>query len=410
MRGCRHQAIRVALLTVVAVLGGVGPAAAQLADSAWPCFQHDAQHTGRTDLIGPTNPKVLWSYKGRNRLVSTPAIGTDGTIYLGHGRNPLCAIEPSDGDEIWCTTRNLGTFADRSAPAVAADGTIYIGGRDNDLWSVAADGKTQWTFHIQTDGDVTTSPVVGDIDGLVYMGSDSLSAGYFYAMRPGPVADPAWLNILGGGLRNVSPALSHDGTVVYVTSSGVRLHAIDALTGIELWQIMLERRRNGARGPNYTPVVGEDGTIYVGFDEGLFAVNPDGSVAWKFSTGRRRIYSPPAIGHDGTIYFGAARRTDGMFFAVDADGKLVWSTPIEGRLVNTAPVVDGAGTVYVAANRTLYAFAGEGNGQGGAEVLWTLSSFSRRVFDSGTVIGDGVLYQGSRDTRLYAIGSAGQPG
>ena len=266
------------------------------------------------------------------------------------------------------------------------------------------DGTTQWTYHIKTDGDVTTSPIVGELDGLVYMGSDSLSAGYFYAMRPGPVADPAWLNILGGGLRNVSPALSHDGTVVYVTTSGFRLHAIDALTGVQLWDLVLERRRNGARGPNYTPVVGDDGTIYVGLDDGLFAVSPDGQLEWSFPTGRRRIFSPPAIGADGTLFFGAARRTDGMFYAIGADGVEKWSTPVEGRLVNTAPTVDGAGTVYLAAGKTLYAFHPEGDGQGGADIKWALTGFSRRLLDSGTVIADGVLYQGSRDTNLYAIG------
>jgi outer membrane protein assembly factor BamB len=396
---------RLVSLLLCVLLVTAAPAAAQLADSPWPCFQHDAQHTGRTDLVGPDDPTVRWRYKGRSRLVSTPAIGADGTIYLGHGRNPLCAIDPDDGSEIWCTTRNLGTFADRSSPAVAADGTIYIGGRDNDLWSVLPDGTTQWQFHIQTDGDVTTSPLVGMLDGLIYMGSDSLSAGYFYAMRPGPVADPAWLFVLGGGLRNVSPALSHDGSVVYVTSSGYQLHAIDALTGLEIWRTSLERRRNGARGPNYTPVVGDDGTIYVGLDEGLFAVNPDGSVRWRYPTGRRRIFSPPALGADGTLFFGAARRTDGMFFAVSADGELRWSAPVTGRLVNTAPVVDGEGTVYLAADRTLWAFHPEGDGNGGPDVKWTLSRFSRRVFDSGTVIGPGrTLYQGSRDTWLYAIG------
>lgn len=398
--------LRGAGLAAALVLAVSSPASSQLADSDWPCFQHDAQHTGRSELVGPEDPTVLWRYKGRNRLVSTPAIGEDGTIYLGHGRNPLCAIDPEDGGELWCTTNNRGTFADRSSPAVAADGTIYIGGRDNDLWSVDPGGTTLWRFHIQTDGDVTTSPVLGGPEGFVYMGSDSLSAGYFYAMRPGPVADPAWLSILGGGLRNVSPALSHDGTVVYVTSAGVFLHALDALTGIELWQLKLERRRNGARGPNYTPVIGADGTIYVGLDDGLFAVAPDGQQKWLFPTGRRRIFSPPALAADGTIYVGAARRRDGMLYAIHPDGTERWSTPVLGRLFNGAPVVDGAGTIYLAAERTLYAFHPEGDGAGGASIKWTLSNFSRRIFDSGTVIGDGVVYQGSRDTHLYAIGDA----
>ena len=406
MPGCLRSLGGIISCAAVLVAAAVAPATAQLANSPWPCFQHDAQHTGRSPLLGPQNPTVLWNYRTQARLYSVPAIGADGTIYLAHSRNPLCALDPADGSEIWCTTKNLGTFADRSSPAVAANGNIYTGGRDNDLWSVLPDGTTQWRFHVKTDGDITTSPIVG-LQGLVYMGSDSLSAGYFYAMNPGPVADPAWLNILGGGLRNVSPALSHDSTVIYVTTSGYRLHAIDALTGIDIWTTVLERRRNGRRAPNYTPVVGADGTIYVGFDEGLFAVRPDGTEKWSFPTGKRHVYSPPALGADGTIFFGAARRNDGMLYALAPDGTEKWSTAVSARLINTAPAIDGAGTVYLAADRTLFAFHPAGNGSGGAKVKWQLARFSRRVLDSGTVIAPGgMLLQGSRDAHLYALGDA----
>lgn len=204
--------LAVGALAGLASFTAAGAASTGLADSPWPVYAHDAQHTGRSQYDGPTNPRILWKYRGDHRLFSTPSIGADGTIYPGHGRNPLCALDPSDGREIWCTTENNGTSADRSSPAVAANGTIYMGGRDNDLWAVSPDGVVQWTFHVPTDGDVTTSPMIG-VDGTIYMGSDSLSAGYFYAMTPGPVASVRWLNVLGLGVRNVAPALNHDGSI-----------------------------------------------------------------------------------------------------------------------------------------------------------------------------------------------------
>lgn len=396
-------AFAVPLLTGLALPFIAVASSAGLADSPWPVYGHDAQHTGRSQYDGPKNPRVLWKYRGDHRIFSTPSIGADGTIYLGHGRNPLCALDPADGTEIWCTTDNDGTSADRSSPAVAANGMIYMGGRDNDLWSVHPGGKVQWTFHVPTDGDVTSSPMIG-IDGTVYMGSDSLSAGYFYGMAPGPVASVRWLNVLGGGVRNVSPALSHDGSTVYVTSAGHTLHALDAGSGVEIWRRKLERRANAQRGPNYTPVVADDGTIYVGLDEGLFAITPGGDVRWLHELARQRIQSPPAIGPDGAIFVVAARGADGVVLAITPDGTLEWSHELVGRMVNTAPVVDRSGVVYVAAWDELYAFAPHGDGRGGGTVRWQLA-FARRVFDAGPIIsGPGRILIGSRDRHLYALG------
>ncbi|HZR82753.1 MAG TPA: PQQ-binding-like beta-propeller repeat protein [Candidatus Binatia bacterium] len=400
------------------LIASPGAALAGLAQSAWPCFGHDAQHTGRSEFAGPSNPRVLWKYKSKNRLVSTPSVApleagqTLGDVYLGHSHYPLCRIDANDGSQLWCTTDNTGTFADRSSPAVGDDGSVYIGGRDNDLWwARATDGHVFDTFHIHTDGDVSTSPMIATTAGhdLILMGSNSLSAGFFYGMRqaPGPLLADQWLNVLGGGLANVSPALSQDGQVVYVSSAGKNLHAIDVNTGVELWRIKLEKKGNGVRAPNFTPVVGADGTIYVGFDKGLFAVTPDGNQKWLFSTDRRKMYSPPALGADGTIFFGAARRNDGMIFAVKDDGTQaaqLWSFPVKGRLINTQPIVDVNGVVYAVANRTLRAFDPAGNGQGGGKVIWE-RTFPRRVFDAGPILGGpGRIYVGSRDKFLYALG------
>ena len=39
-------------------------------------------------------------------------------------------------------------------------------------------------------------------------------------------------------------------------------------------------------------------------DDNLYAINPDGSLKWKFTTGVKCI-SSPAVGADGTIYVGS---------------------------------------------------------------------------------------------------------
>jgi outer membrane protein assembly factor BamB len=388
---------------------GAGPAA-----SAWPLFQHDAQHTGRSELDGPACNRVIWRWSGTDEFLSPPTVGADGTIYVGNARFPVCAIDPATGATRWCDTDQEGRLADRSSPAVADEGTVYIGTRDNDLWAIQPQAspvaQVLWRQKVCTDGDVTTSPAIG-ADGVIYMGSDSLNAGWFFAMCPGATQQVKWCTKLGGGVKNVSPALSPDGATVYVTTRGTTLHALDAATGAERWRRLVERRPNAARWPNYTPVVSPaTGNVYLGFDEGLFEVTPDGTVRLLFATDREKMESPPALGADGTLYVGASRGSSSTFYAIRPDGSLRWSYALPrgpGRFRNNQAVIGAGGSVYVAVKNTVYAFAPDGDGSGNGVVLWRFDE-ATSVYQSSPIIGaPGRLYVGSGDRLapvLYAIG------
>ena len=51
--------------------------------SAWPMLGRDAQRTGRSDFVGPASGSVLWSVSVGQHMSSSPAIGPDGTVYVG---------------------------------------------------------------------------------------------------------------------------------------------------------------------------------------------------------------------------------------------------------------------------------------------------------------------------------------
>ena len=60
----------------------------QIADSPWPMYQHDPQHTGRSPILGATHrPELLWS-------VPLPAgcIGENGGIAITAEGNLLLAM------------------------------------------------------------------------------------------------------------------------------------------------------------------------------------------------------------------------------------------------------------------------------------------------------------------------------
>jgi eukaryotic-like serine/threonine-protein kinase len=63
---------------------------------------------------------------------SSPAIGADGTVYVGSDDNKLYAINP-DGSLKW--TYITGDYV-RSSPAIGANGTVYVGSYDGKLYAI----------------------------------------------------------------------------------------------------------------------------------------------------------------------------------------------------------------------------------------------------------------------------------
>jgi len=63
--------------------------------SPWPMFRHDPQHTGRNPYKGAEIDIFKWKFKTGQPIFSSPAIGSDGTIYVGACDDNLYAINPN---------------------------------------------------------------------------------------------------------------------------------------------------------------------------------------------------------------------------------------------------------------------------------------------------------------------------
>ncbi|MFO0611444.1 MAG: PQQ-binding-like beta-propeller repeat protein [Polyangiaceae bacterium] len=138
--------------------------------------------------------------------------------------------------------------------------------------------------------------------------------------------------------------------------------------------------------------------------DGRSAVHPTktGGALWSFPTGKG-IFSSPVVGADGTVYVGSADRT---FYAINEDGTLRWSL-LTGEIIDSSALLDDKGRVYFGSGdgklRALDAKTGTPIWQMDADPPSTNSAFIN-WFEGNVAIGpDGTLYVPNDNFFVYAV-------
>jgi outer membrane protein assembly factor BamB len=84
---------------------------------------------------------------------SSPAIGSDGTVYVGSVDNKLYAINGKSGVKLWEFKTGWSVT---SSPAIGSDGTVYFGSKDSKLYAIKTDSKgpakSPWPMRGQNAG------------------------------------------------------------------------------------------------------------------------------------------------------------------------------------------------------------------------------------------------------------------
>jgi outer membrane protein assembly factor BamB len=297
-------------------------------------------------INGATGDKV-WEFQTGGMVDSSPCVGPDGTIFIGSSDAQVYALDGATGHKLW-------SFATvpwvSSSPALAANGTLYAGaGRpaDNDnIYALSAASAQQlWMFQAGFGEGARSSPAL-DVDGTVFVGA----VGKVFAFD-GPTGEMRW-QFAAGGFVESSPAIGANRTV-YVGSLDGKIYCLNTATGQKIWEFP-----TAFLGPvSSSPVIGPDGTVYVGSFEGrLYALSGlTGQAIWDFPMAPS-VFSTAALAADGTLYIGSS---DGKVYALNASsGQEVWEFQTGGP-VNSSPAIGADGTVYIgSSDGKLYALHG----------------------------------------------------
>lgn len=312
---------------------------------------------------------------------------------------------PLPGPQGAAITASVSLGAGQTSPAVSATNLVWVGTEAGDIVAVSSGGALQWVHH--TTAPVRSSPAI-DIDGHAIIGGGD---GFLRAIAPAardvasdadagePDAAPSDAGLLDGGETTLakvvfslavgpiasSPVIGPDGTIYVGTTSG-KLVAVFGNGSAVKWTV----DTGDAFGSS--PALGRDGTVYVGStDEKLRAVRSDGTPEWALDLGSP-IHGSPAIGGDGVVYVGTI---DGKLHAVAASGIEQWAYATGGPITG-APAVYG-GTVYVGSeDEALHAVrASDGLAR------WTYATTG--AVGTPVIDGSGTIYVGSTDARVYAI-------
>jgi len=340
--------------------------------SPWPMFQHDAQHTGRSNYIGPeTNPEahILIEGEGENDYFNPPVVGSDDTLYL--------------------------------ATRITEGGSTRQG-----LLALNHDGTQKWFYEIAIPGSMPAMSALWEVGYAVYFLSYGTEFGGVSAVNT-ETGDLKWRRSFAALYGDQFPVVGENGMLYFIAGCILPDESFDSCLlafhgdGEIAWAYAIENDETyydfhlsseglagfSSSGPTSAVTIDREGTIYVGFNDTLFAMNSDGSEKWRRVFVGEYEYMPsvpkprtPSITDDGTIYIVVRNERDyrtlqdqgfiHVLHALDPEDpqqdKWVWGTT---RSIEGPPSISHEGNIYISGGVApigqwisyLYGFDSEGN-------------------------------------------------
>jgi outer membrane protein assembly factor BamB len=340
---------------------------------------------------------LLWSYYADGAIRSVPTLATNGTVYVG----TLFSLSAVTNSAAYGSNKWVFAAGVAGSPAVGLDGTIYFGDLsvDCNIRAITPDGSQKWAIPLQPEYveqiQFQSTPAIG-WDGTIYF----MAGGRLYAVAPNGTKKWKYLVDDPSGSFPLSPVIGLDGTIYVGSLSGRKLFAFTP-DGTNKWSAPLPPNGSGE-----SPAIGSDGTIFVTSGV-LQAFNTEGSNIWSGVSAAYQCQSV-VIGNDGTLY--AVAGDTKSLSAILPGGEVKWSALNmynQYHLLPTAPAVDSAGTAYYCMSNSLWAI----NAQG--QVRWLLGippngpPLADSAFSSPMIGPDGTIYAAIGSTLFAVCGTNG---
>jgi eukaryotic-like serine/threonine-protein kinase len=356
----------------------------------WSTFRANQTRTGAVDhLDGPTNPKILWTFRETNftpsDFSSSPAIVgnrvyvasanvdvvgrsgfvycldattgkriwqvpttqevycspavVDGRVYVGEGLHEntgsiFRCLDARNGNLLWQFKVN----SHAEGPPTIKDGRVYFGAGDDGLYCLdAITGQLIWQF---PGYHIDESPVISGQVLLVGSGYDRAS----YLAINIRTAKVLWSRPMEASVWGTS-ALAGDRVYFGLSNAQVggsgpadlgRIHCVNIHNGEDLWTVKLPRAVGTAM------VLADDQLFFGCWDGNVYCLNrTTGEEIWKCPT-HGPLNSSPAIDSQ-RLYIGT---TTGEVLAISrTTGQIVWKLPLPGTSLDPCQILSSPAIV-----------------------------------------------------------------
>jgi outer membrane protein assembly factor BamB len=345
----------------------------------FPTLRHGWTRRGNLPYSGPDMYYVKWSFSAEKSIFSSPVLDSQGRIYFGSQDGNLYCISKT-GNLVW--KYKTGGEVD-STPVIGQDGSVYFGSDDDYLYAVNKSGKLKWK--VDTGGDVRCSPLLMPDKSLIATNYN----GHVFKIKDG---DIKWKVYMQGGWSNASPSYDEIKGQIYVTDNRGYLMAYDT-AGKMIWEHMLPGYNYNGKVQNGTVTVDKDGNLYVSANTGLYSYSSGGLLRWNLNI---FPYIPPSIMSDGSL---VVIDNVGTLFKISSTGTIIFQKKVANHHTYSHILVDAKDRLFFGSrDDNFYALDADGN------VIFS-HNYGKDVDSSPVLSPEGVLYFGTDEGKLYAIGT-----
>ncbi len=191
-----------------------------------------------------------WSFAAGDHLNSSPAIGSDSTVYVGSGDLKVYALNP-DGTEKW-SFATAGPVS--SSPAIGSEGTLYIGA-DSMLYAIHTSSKglaqSAWPKFRKDNQNRANTQMLFPPDHI----------------PPSPVSDLSVKKLSDGVFTLLWTATGDDNKMGNATNYNIRFSMSAPDTNLDSWWLRTHRVTNM---PKPASADSRDSVVISNFQEGTY--------------------------------------------------------------------------------------------------------------------------------------------